>query len=66
MFHFGAFAEILCCHVTAKMPSNFIVYGAIVPQYKSFQYCHENATMDSLPLLSSYKIFRTAVNNNKY
>ena len=66
MFHCGALAELFCCHVTAQMPSNFIVYGAAALQYKSFQYCHENATMDSLPLLSTYKIFRTAVNNNKY
>jgi hypothetical protein len=36
MLHCGAFADLLCCHVKATIPSNFIVSGAAVHIIRAF------------------------------
>jgi len=36
MLHCGAFAELLCCHVKATIPSNFTVYSAAVHKIRAF------------------------------
>jgi hypothetical protein len=51
-----------CCHVKATVPSIFIVVGADFAGNNIKVFC----VSIEMQLLSSNKLFRTAVNNNRY
>ena len=57
-----------CCHANATIRSLFIVVGVYVAvsNIKVFIIAMEMQQWLPFALLSKYKIFRAAVNNNKY
>jgi hypothetical protein len=57
-----------CCHIEATIPSSFIVVElhSTVSNIKVFSFAIEMLQFFPLSSLSSYKIFRTAVNQIKF